>query len=201
MAADRPSRRGRAELARFLLKTADMNQRDRLFPRRLALGASPAVIAGALATMLSGGCAHPPQAYVFTVPQPTNGALDVLAKQLEQDGHKVARIDRKAGEIASLWEDTHYKFRETADLEHGTNIYLRYHVFLESPAGAAQTVRLTADVQRCAADSSYISGAGVSGTCIPMKRMVPSHQKALDQLGQRLSAQLVATGGTSVRGG
>jgi hypothetical protein len=179
----------------------EMNQRDRLSPRHSRLGTSAAVIAGTLATMCFGGCAHPPQAYVFTVPRPTNDALGVLAKQLEQEGHKIARIDHKAGEIASLWEDTHYKFRETADLEHGTNIFLRYHVFLEGLSGAGQTVRLTADVQRCAADSAYVSAAGVSGTCIPMKRMVPSHQKALNQLGERLSSQLAATAATSVRGG
>jgi hypothetical protein len=189
-------------LAWFLLLVASMKHGTRSSAVHCSKLGFPVI---GLASLLAGplaGCAHPPKAYVFTVPpQQAGQSLELLARHLEAEGHHVANIDRNARQIASLWEDTHYRFRETADQEHETNIFVRYRLSVAGATPADQVVTLTADVQRCAADSAYVTPLGVSGPCVQMKRMTPTHQRALDGLGQRLSAALSAPVTTMPAGG
>jgi hypothetical protein len=137
-------------------------------------------------------CGHTPRAYTFEAAQPAGQALDLLARSLQADGHKISRVDQKQGEIVTYWEDTRYRWRETEDLEHDTTIFLRYHVRV-SPTDQARRVSVTADVQRCAEDSAVISPYEVIGTCLKMDVLLPSHQQALDKLGQQLSGALASS--------
>jgi hypothetical protein len=188
-------------LAWILLLLASMKHGIRSAVHCSKLGLPAIGLASLLAGPLA-GCAHPPKAYVFSVPpQQASQSLELLARRLEAEGHHVAKIDRNAHQVASQWEDTHYRFRETPDQEHETNIFVRYRVSVAGASPADQVVTLTADVQRCAADSAYVTVLGVSGTCVQMKRMMPTHQRALDELGQRLSAALSAPVTTAPAGG
>src|SRR4029079_15767746 len=109
----------------------------------------------AVALLLGTACGHVPRPYTFDPPAPGDRALNLLASGLRADGHRISRIDRQRGEIVTYWEDTGYRFRETDDLEHETTIFLRYHVTVGSKDGGGRA-SLTADVQRCAADSAMI---------------------------------------------
>lgn len=148
----------------------------------------------ALPLSLGVGCAHPTRSYVFTVPAGDTHLLDRLAQRLEEDGHQVGRIDRSRQEILSGWENTHYRFRETPDMEHETTIFLRYRVRLLAE-GQETRASLEAEAQRCAADSAYVTPLGVQGTCVPMKRLFPTQQKAVDQLGEHLAAAVTPAAG------
>jgi hypothetical protein len=148
--------------------------------------ASPLVLVLGLAA-----CGHSPRPYTFDTPRPNGEALDLLARGLQQDGHQISRVDKQRGEIVTYWENTGYRFRETDDLEHETTIFLRYHVSVAG-TGDDRRVSLTADVQRCAADSAMITPREVIGTCLKMDVILPSHQKVLDELGQHLSGTLAS---------
>ncbi|HMC93873.1 MAG TPA: hypothetical protein VKO16_03785 [Polyangia bacterium] len=160
---------------------------------------SPSLLFGVL---LGLGCAHPSRAYVAAVPVAPGaaaevgaigGALDVLARALARDGHRVGALDRKSGEITTLWEDTGYRYRETDDLEDETSVFLRFHVRTVE-VGAERQVWVSADSERCVPYRAALTSTGVGSTCLHMHGVLPSHQKVVEALGRRLSAVLGPTG-------
>jgi hypothetical protein len=149
--------------------------------------------ASAIALLLgTAACGHTPRAFTFDTPRGNPEVLNLLAKGLQEDGHKISHVDRQRGEIITYWENTGYRFRETDDLEHETTIFLRYHVSV-APKDNEHRISLTADVQRCAADSAMITPREVIGTCLKMDVILPTHQKVLDKLGQHLSGSLASS--------
>jgi hypothetical protein len=155
----------------------------------------------AIAVLLgTAACGHTPRPYTFDTARSNDEALNLLARGLQEEGHKISRVDRQRGEIVTYWENTGYRFRETEDLEHETTIFLRYHVSL-ARQNNEEKISLTADVQRCAADSATITSREVIGTCLKMDVILPSHQKVLDRLGQHLSGTLASSQTTAPSGG
>jgi hypothetical protein len=160
-------------------------------------------LANATALILALGisaCAHSPRPYSFAVNRSSN-ELDVIARTLEADGLKPTKIDREAGMVTSPWFDTGYRFREIDDfreLDYETSIFLRYHISLRREGGK-DAVLLATDVQRCAPADSYVTPAGVVGSCQPMRTIFPTQQKQVNALGEKLRGALAASEGSSAR--
>jgi hypothetical protein len=144
-----------------------------------------------LGLVVGSGCAHPSRPYVFSVPPPRDGAIDLLARTLVKSGHRVSQIDRKNAEITTYWEDTGYRYRETDDLEDETSVFLRFHVKL-ADLGANHEVRVTGESERCVPYRAVVTATEVVSTCLDMPRILPSHQKVLNALGRRLSEALTS---------
>jgi hypothetical protein len=154
----------------------------------------PTAIATVLLTLGLGACAHAPQPYSFTVGQ-TGNDIDVVVHTLEANGLKPAQVDRQHATVTTLWFDTGYPFREIDDFEHlhyYTDVFLRYHVSLKREGGK-DTVVLAADVQRCAPEDSYVTAAGVTGSCQPMTILFPTQQKQMEALGDKLRTALAGS--------
>jgi hypothetical protein len=126
-----------------------------------------------------------------SVPSPSDGAIDLLARTLVKSGHRVSDVDRKNAEITTYWEDTGYRYRETDDLEDETSIFLRFHVKV-ADAGANHEVRVTLESERCVPYRAVVTATEVVSTCLDMPRILPSHQKVLNDLGRRLSEALAS---------
>jgi hypothetical protein len=148
----------------------------------------PALVLG---LTIASGCAHPSRPYVFSVPPPNDGAIDLLARTLVKSGHRVSAVDRKNAEITTYWEDTGYRLRETDDLEDETSVFLRFHVKV-ADVGANHEVRVTVESERCVPYRAVVTATEVVSTCLDMPRILPSHQAVLNDLGRRLSEALIS---------
>lgn len=148
-----------------------------------------------IVTLGAVGCAHGPEPYRFTA-KPLANDLDVVVQTIKQSGLEPARIDRANDTVTTLWFDTGYRFREIDDfrnVDYPTDVYLRYRVSIERQGGEENVV-LHPDVQRCAPTDSYVTAAGVVGSCQPMDRLFPAQQRQVDELGNRLRAALAGAG-------
>jgi hypothetical protein len=138
-----------------------------------------------------GACAHSPKPYAFTAAQ-TGDDVDIVVRTLAATGLKPAQIDRQRGTVTTQWFDTGYRFREIDDfreLDYDTDIFLRYRIAIQR-AGAQETVVLETDVQRCSPTDSYVTNAGVTGSCQPMAFVFPTQQRQLEALGEKLRLEL-----------
>ncbi len=146
-------------------------------------------------TLGLGACAHAPQPYSFTAAQTPND-LDVLARTLESNGYKLASVDRAQSTITTYWFDTGYHFREVdsfadRDRDLSTDIFLRYRVTIQRN-GNQDNVVVATDVQRCSPQDSYVTAAGVTGTCQPLDKVFPSQQDQANALGDKLRQALAS---------
>jgi hypothetical protein len=144
-------------------------------------------------------CAHAPRSYTFSAAQSAND-LDVVVQTLKANGLVPAQVNRQSGTVATQWFDTGYRFREIDDFTHiryYTDVFLRYRVAINRTAGK-EAIVLSTDVQRCAPADSYVTNAGVVGTCQPMTILFPTQQKQADALGEKLR---LALGGSPAASG
>lgn len=143
------------------------------------------------AALAGAGCAHAPRPYVFTSDaRPADQVVSTLAQALTRQGHQVAEMDARHGQLVTLWEDTHYRFRETDDLEDETSVFVRYHVQLDP---VDRHVSVVAEAQRCVPYRAIVTPNGMQSTCVKMDRIFTTQQRAVDQLGQALAASLAGT--------
>jgi hypothetical protein len=142
-----------------------------------------------LGLLLGAGCAHAPQPFTFTTTAPAPTAIDRVAASLAREGHAVSAVDRRAATVTTYWQDTGYRYRETADLENETNIFLRLHVAVR-PTAAGSEVTISAESQRCVSSGAVVTRDAVISTCVKMNRLVTRHQRSLDDLGRKLSASV-----------
>ena len=145
-------------------------------------------------------CGHAPTPYSFTATQAAND-IDVVVRTLQANGLKPAQIDRQLGTVTTLWFDTGYQFRESDEfhnLDYFTDIFLRYRVSIQHEGGK-DTVVLDTDVQLCSPTDSYVTIAGVNGSCQPMKILFPTQQKQVEELGNKLRLALAGSEGGAAR--
>jgi hypothetical protein len=142
----------------------------------------------ALALLLGTGCSFAPRTYVFQTPRPRDEALDLLARRLEQEGHKVSSIDRHTAELVTYWEKASSELRDDGS-DPATAVFVRYHIELQT-VEVDHKVKVSAELQRCAADTFTVTASEVVGGCQDIGRAPAGMKATLDDLGRRLSAQL-----------
>lgn len=145
-----------------------------------------------LVAVVGASCAHQPFAYVVTSAKAADAeTVGFLAQTVENQGHRVAVIDREKGEILTFWEDTKYRDHEADDFEDESAIYVRYHVQVR-PGDAR--VSVTSEAQRCVPYRAIITRTEVRSECSKMTYVFGPQQPATERLARGLAASLGGSG-------
>jgi hypothetical protein len=148
----------------------------------------------AIVLLLGTGCAHAPRTYVFASARPQDEALDLLARRLEQEGHKVSLLDRRSSEIITYWEKVAARSGGVPQDDRDAGVFVRYRVALQT-VEVAHKVRVSAELQRCDAEAFTITAIEVVGACRDAWRIPPDVQQGVNDLGERLSSELSSAPG------
>jgi hypothetical protein len=157
-------------------------------------------VIAALTLSLGAGCSVFPRTYVFETPRPHDEALDLLARRLEHDGHKVSTMDRHGSEIVTLWEKSTAESLSDEGSDRPTALFVRYHVEVHT-VQTDHKVKVWAEAQRCADDTFTVTPNEVIGGCRDVTWIPAGVRASVEDLGRHLSAELSSpptTGGTAV---
>jgi len=136
-----------------------------------------------------GACSHQPRSYVFETTRPPDEAFDLVARRLEQEGHKLGELDRRDGLIATLWERADARLAGASSGASQAAVLVRYHVELKT-IDVEHRVRVWAEFQRCAGDTFSVTSTEVLGACQDAGAVPAVAESELTQFGERLSAAL-----------
>jgi hypothetical protein len=113
--------------------------------------------------------------------------LEALATALAQAGQPPVIVDPQSNTVQSRWVDT--KLLDGQVGGHEATVVRRYTATLVHGAFGNE-VTLSANSQRCARQDFTLTEIDVRGSCVPMERLLPSHQQELLALGQRIQQSM-----------